>query len=523
MILASLTVARAEQILLVPLDSRPAAGQFAQMMARIAGVDVRMPPYETLGRFTTPGDPDRILDWIENQDLTKYASIVASADMLAYGGLIASRVNTTSEVIAQRRIARLANLRNRYPNLRLYVYSATMRIAPTATRAAAPWRMHLARYLEANDEFQRTKAPRAQQIAESHKRRVPPEQLSAYLRTRERNWRLQRTLVELTKAGRFDYLTIGQDDAHEYGPHRNEVARLRSLVASLNIQGRTYFCEGIDQHASVLVSRAILRRGEVVPRVRLVYSDPALASQIAQFESKPLRQVMEDQLYASGARPVGPDGAYDYTLFVNVPGSREAERSAFQAALAEELDANRPVAFADTDISRIDGTTDPRWFETLEKNRRGMRLMSYAGWNTAGNTLGTAIPAANLVHYARQKDVAFEEREVARCEFLVHRMVNDYLYHRVTRPRAKELINVLDDATLEETRGDSLSALNRFVQQDLERELDRFFRAMVDGETLRSASATYVLDSIEDIRIWLPWPRIYEVRIEFRLVAHKQE
>jgi len=55
-------VAHAERILLVPLDSRPASGQFPQLIAKIADIDVRMPPYESLGRFTNPGSPDSILD-----------------------------------------------------------------------------------------------------------------------------------------------------------------------------------------------------------------------------------------------------------------------------------------------------------------------------------------------------------------------------------------------------------------------------------------------------------------------------
>jgi len=42
---------------------QPAAGQFAQMIGNIAGIDVRQPPYEDLGRFTNPGSPEAILAW----------------------------------------------------------------------------------------------------------------------------------------------------------------------------------------------------------------------------------------------------------------------------------------------------------------------------------------------------------------------------------------------------------------------------------------------------------------------------
>src|SRR5580658_7718435 len=92
--------AGADRIILVPLDTRPAAGQFAQMIARIAGEDLRMPPYKTLGRFTTPGSPEGILAWLREQDLNHVETLIVSADMICYGGLIASRADDVSEAIA---------------------------------------------------------------------------------------------------------------------------------------------------------------------------------------------------------------------------------------------------------------------------------------------------------------------------------------------------------------------------------------------------------------------------------------
>ncbi|MBI3721910.1 MAG: DUF4127 family protein, partial [Fimbriimonas ginsengisoli] len=71
-------MARAERILLIPLDSRPAAGQFAQMIARIAAVDMRMPPYGALGRFTRAGNPDTILTWLAHQDFSDVTAVIAS-------------------------------------------------------------------------------------------------------------------------------------------------------------------------------------------------------------------------------------------------------------------------------------------------------------------------------------------------------------------------------------------------------------------------------------------------------------
>src|SRR5450432_2387847 len=86
-----------ERVLLVPLDSRPAAGQFATMIGRMDSVDVRLPPYDSLGRFTSPGSPAAVLHWLETQDYHDVDAVIVSADMVAYGGLIASRVDDATE------------------------------------------------------------------------------------------------------------------------------------------------------------------------------------------------------------------------------------------------------------------------------------------------------------------------------------------------------------------------------------------------------------------------------------------
>src|SRR3954470_4249323 len=130
LLLAALS-AQAERILLIPLDSRPAAGQFAQMIAKTAGVDVELPPIETLGKFTIPGQSDRILDWLERQDLSDVSAVVASTDMVCYGGLIASRVNRVTIDVALQRARRLSRVVRTAPHVRLYAFASTMRLFPT--------------------------------------------------------------------------------------------------------------------------------------------------------------------------------------------------------------------------------------------------------------------------------------------------------------------------------------------------------------------------------------------------------
>jgi hypothetical protein len=513
---------QAQRIVLIPLDSRPAAGHFAQMIGRLANAEVIMPPYELLGRYTMPGSPEAIFAWLEQQDFSTIEAVVASADMLAYGGLIASRVPDVAMAQARERILRLRELRKKAQNTKFYAYSAIMRLYPTTTLANRAWRLGVGRYAEINDRYARTKSPADLQRLTDLAAKVPAQEIRRYEAARTRNHDLQRSLIYLTAEGVFDYLVLGQDDAKPAGPHIAETVRLKRLVAQKSIGGRVYFCEGIDQLSNVLVSRALLRAHEWTPRVRFVFSDPAGRLKIAEYESKTVEASLRDQVVAGGARPIGSDGHYDYTVFLNTPNPRPGPFAAFLTQLAEEVDQGFPASVADINLAK-DGTADQRLFSTLQQNGRMMRLLSYAGWNTAGNTMGTAIPAANVYLLSRRLQTPDLEREVAQKEFLLHRFVNDFEYHRHSRPQAYQLIDAMPDASREETYGEAFEIVNAFVKKDLSARLESTFREQFLGKRFFAGTKQYVFTSLESVKIFLPWPRAYETRLEFKMQTQEVE
>ena len=504
-----------DRVLLVPLDSRPAAGQFAQMIGRIGGAEVRMPPYETLGRFTDPGRPEAILDWLENQDLDSVDAVIASTDMIAYGGLIASRTDGATVHLATERLKRLSALKKKHPRLRLFAFSATMRLAPTATREEAPYRLELARLVELEDRLKRIGDRSVANSVVNLRKKVPEGALKRYNATRSRNHQVQKELLRMVARRELDYLIIGQDDAKLYGPHVLETAALRKQATESGIAGLSYFCEGIDQHSNILVSRAILKKRGIVLRVSVVYSDPEGAKRFDPFESKPIYRSLEDQLYASGARPA-ESGLGDYTLFLNVPKPDPDQFETFALTLGGALDKGDNVAVANINFG-AGAVADPRIVDIIAQNRRSPKLLSYAGWNTAGNTMGTSIPAANLAIVARRSEKRDRIAELARTEFLLHRLVNDHAYHKFTRPLAYRLIDATVGSSREETTAEDHMVVNSFVRRDLSKYLGEYFRDWFFGETIHTGEGDYRISGINDSRIWLPWPRAYEVRLEFRL------
>ena len=511
-------IAKAERILLIPLDNRPAAGQFAQMIGRMAGTEVLMPPYNYLGRFTQAGSPEAILGWLEKQNYADVIAVVVSTDMVAYGSLIASRTNDCDITLAMSRLMRLAKIRKDHAKVPFYGFSAVMRLAPTATRASAGWRLQLARYAEVKERYRQTKSPQYAQTLKNLLAKISPLEIQRYDETRLRNHQVQQNLIGMVAKGVFNYLIFGQDDAQPYGPHIPETAALRQTVSNMSVDAKVYFAEGIDQHGNVLISRALLKANNWTPRIRLVYSDELGKNVIADYESKTVAQSVRDQILASGARPALPNGDYDYSLYLNTPNRRQESFTDFLNSLGSEVDQGFPVAVADIDLAK-DGTSDPELFDGLMANSRMTKLLSYAGWNTAGNTMGTSIPCANVYLLSRRIQRDALKRELSLREFLLHRFVNDYQYHKFTRPQAYKMIDSFPRASREETYGEEFGAVNDFVRDDVERRLRETFTSQFMGKRFYVGARQYEIDGMNSVKVFLPWPRAYEVRIEFRISA----
>ena len=507
---------RRTRILLIPLDSRPAAGQFAQMIGAMNNTRVDIPPIEVLGKFTVPGDVDKVYEWLESQNLDDVSAIIASGDMLAYGGLIASRVNDVDASVGIKRLKRLIDFKHKSsPDIKLYIFMSTMRLTPTATKAAAHYRVNLAKYEEMKDRFERTHDASLPAKLNNVRKLVPAVEILRYERTRRRNVEVQAALLRMTIGNEINFLIMGQDDAKPDGPQIQENAKLKLLAEQYRVQDKVYFCEGIDQHSNLLLSRAILAQHNWKPKVRIVYSDDDGKNQYALYESKTVKESLLDQLFASGAEMAKEGDQYDYSLYVNTPKRRESHFDEFLEQMRSEIDQGFPVAVADINFG-ANGSSDEALFNFLVRTGKAYKLLAFAGWNTAGNTMGTSIPAANVYLCARKNDVEPLKREVAQREFLLHRMINDWAYHRFTRPATYAMIDSLQDQR-DEIYGSNFDAVNKFAEGDLRRHIAQIFQNQFQLRRFTAGNKEYQIIDLTDLRISLPWPRAYEIRVEYKM------
>jgi hypothetical protein len=241
------------RILFIPLDDRPPCDQFTRQMALIGEVDMVSVPKELLGRFTTAGQSDKIITWLKSKDLNTFDAAIISVDMLAYGGLVGSRVfNVTAEQALQR-VEFLKELRKKFPRIKIYAQSVIMRLAPTADGKNELYREDLSKWAEVSVQ----PGQHAQEETRKLEAKIPAAGLMNYKAARERNLMVNLKAIEYIKSGVFDYLVLSQDDAKPVGIHVADRERLQAETRRLGLGSKVAVQPGADEVSMLLLSRAL--------------------------------------------------------------------------------------------------------------------------------------------------------------------------------------------------------------------------------------------------------------------------
>ena len=174
------------------------------MLGRIAGVRVDSPPPALLGRFLAAGRPDALIAWLNGEAAKpQIKAFAVSTDMLAYGGLTASRVPGPSYADAYFRLRELGHLRARSARSWIGAFGTIMRLAPTGIPAGTPFfaPYPVWSYLQEYANLHYPPLPSEAARAERLRNLIGPATLEGYLVTRARNLAVDRLLLSMTAAG----------------------------------------------------------------------------------------------------------------------------------------------------------------------------------------------------------------------------------------------------------------------------------------------------------------------------------
>lgn len=371
----------AAQVVLLPLDSRPATSTLPADIAALSGQRVSVPPPELLGDARRGADPAQLSAWLAQQPA---GPLLVSLDALAYGGLVQSR---TSELSVEDALARLQVVRTWHDAGQPVYAFITLPREPDATH-------------------------------------------------RERNFAVAQRMIEWAREGVFAELHVTWDDARTGSPSPAEGARLRE-----NAPDNVKIYPGADEVLASLAARALAPQPA---RLAVEFSDLAQAKKVAQYEGVPLTDSVRLHAEAAGwtvvpvedapiltpfggtgTRPQQPNDLY---LYVYDGGNPRAA-----ALRISQLLRRGPVALAD--VRSVNQATFPMWSD-LRTLKRPQDLAALASWGTPGNNIGTALAQAKVALGA-QDTPGFALRQDA---LLAREYANDVIFSVKVRPQLREAV-----------------------------------------------------------------------------------
>jgi hypothetical protein len=482
------------------------------MLGAIAGVRVVTPPRALLGNYLDPGDPAGLARWLRDEAPADASAFVVSTDMIDYGGLVASRIPGIPAAVAETRLRDLAAIRAQHPSAAFALFGTVMRLAPTGIPAiggaagffaAGPAVDQLTRYANLPDPPQ-TAAQRAQ--AATLAVQLGPL-LPAYLATRTRDRDVDLFALQLTAAGAFDRVVIGQDDAGPVGLHLRDIAALRGFASRWLSPQRAAIEPGADELGMILTGAELAREAHVVPRVRVRYSRADGGSVQDPLEFAPIDTTIGDVIRACGARRVN-GGEADIDLFVRVPATSAADEDRFVDAIAAEANANAEAGLprpAVADLTFLDDGDLPAQRALVEAMiARGIagKIDAFASWNTTANTVGTAVPAAIAALVGRRTH-GFDA--TMQAQFMLDRYADDYAFHGFVRGAVNADLaqRGIDDHT--------------YLLPDAAAYAASENRAALWPHALALLSSIYPLYRDNGLTITLPWDRTFETELDVRL------
>ncbi|MFF9505192.1 DUF4127 family protein [Streptomyces sp. NPDC014656] len=494
-------------IALLPLDDRPACARLPAQIAAVAGARTLVPPAALMPRLREPGDADGLGKWLEATARSADAAVV-SLETLGHGGLIASRTRATT-------VAQVAARWEVLRRIAAPVHGVTLvtRTPDSQDAMEEPeyWDPHGPALHRLSAALHRAEERGEPDGLEAARKAVPQEVRSDFARRRLRNHALNLTALELAAEGVFESLVVGADDTAPWAVATAELRQLGLWRTRLEADERVAVRPGADEATSTLVARTLLGLLDAGPvTVRIEAADASGLDQVAPYENVPVGRTAAGQVEACGA--VLQDDDADLVLLVHTPDGdgdwatgplpkRHAAAEGTAQALAERAAAyvreGRAVAVAD--CAQPNGA-DPLLAAALLRTGTAHRLTAYAGWNTAGNTLGTVVAHAVTAVAARRAG-RFDER--AHLDLLAHRFVEDHGY--MTRLRAEVRAGL-----------GSVPGRHDHVPEDHPARA-----RLAAGLGAYAARLPGFRARVDPGSVHLPWHRTFEVDFDVRTATHR--
>jgi len=473
---------------LIPLDSRPCNTQYPEILGKMGNMQLDI-PYAYLDNFLEPAQTKNLWSWLEASG-KGFNRIIINTTELFNGGLIASRdPQSYQDLVAQ--IARLKSFCEKNKNKDITVITVLPRLLPSQFTQLWPYNEEIAEYAQNIDIADREgkKAPEPPQS-------IPKDMLNEYLGIYENTQLLVESLISFANEGLIDHYLIGQDDAEEYGLSNKIV---RELTPKLN--DKVQFVHGADELTMLVLARVLPLKENLSLKVE--YSNRDLKEAYFPFEAASLENVVKTKLN-----------------YLNIMEATDSDKRVIihndAARLASLRDLIQESASPYLGLMDIAHTNkgDINLLDFLLNNDTFPKVTGYAGWNTAGNTIGTELSHAVYYQYLadsfkKYKKPAQAEALQAYLEFKFIRIAEDLVYQGILREELNERLKTLniDPHNIGERHAEANGILAELYAPYDEKLAKAFI-----GQQFKIGEISFTVEKISS-KMELPWSRTFEAKV----------
>ena len=379
------------KICFIPIDNRPVCYTLPKDIADMDNsIELFIPPRELLGSLTKYADSDAIFEWLKSIPNTD--CMIISLDTLAYGGLIPSRRITDSYEEIKSRIEKLKPI---IEGKMVYAFSSIMRISNNNYNEEEKeyWNLYGKKIFVYSYNTDKNSVPQ--------KTDIPEEIIDDYIKTRQRNFEINKLYLEWQKEGLFEILIFSKDDCAEFGFNVREALELERFG------GKTK--TGADEIPLTLLSRAIQKQIKVFPK----FLEPEYKDCISNYEDISIEKSVRGQLELGGFTLVSNENEADIILLVNNFIEKQGELVMgwdTKHYAVKFIPTDKPYAIADV---RYANGGDNSLVEQILIHLPDNNFYGYSGWNTSANSLGSLI-AGIKAKWGSDNIDAFKKLQVIR-------------------------------------------------------------------------------------------------------------
>ncbi|WP_302486461.1 DUF4127 family protein [uncultured Megamonas sp.] len=513
------------KLILIPLDTRPPCQKMVIDAGKMAGVQIITPPSEMMDYYTRQGDTKEIQRWLMD-NIDKSDGVIVSIDQLLHGGLLASRESGTKQDESQALLKFMRDLKIKAKDKPIYAFNVLPRITPPPTLESDSKKMiKISRLIDEISIFANEDDIK---LLADLKEDIKQEDLDIYLDLFRRNTALNKELINLAKEGIITKLVIGQDDGEDFGIPNMEKKSLVNYVHSLGISDDVVMItKGADEVALSLLANFVQTKTNYQPKVYVEYNDEKAMRTVMPFMAGSVGSTVEEKLVMANAKKVNSPQEAGLILYVFI-GDDENISTQRQSALKikKYLEQGKKVALVD--LSKHFSASEVLFPTLLKENVPINELTSYAGWNTASNSIGTAL--ANAIIYKAIRPTFNTTNDMLAVEYNrlninYERFMEDYYY-------LKEVIDVIN-ITLRNHGYENVNDLdmehnyiwmNDLLQLDMQRRANQlnYSKAFKMPFKVQTPEGIYDL-TIRNLQVdvFYPWPRTFEVYLDVRLNLYR--